>query len=326
MFALSNALPLPPSERRRVFCRLDVVTWILALCGYLLLCLVLAAGRLVWWTDTPWLGWALAAAVPLLCAALFIELTRRDPLVKFDWLSTATMLRFAVVALVLRLALAEQTYGAVGLLSAGGLNNDQLHVLFGCVSLAMLAGIVIAALTLRPTTLFWQVAIAALLVGGGALLDSHATNLTRAPQLYASQALIGLGTTLAIGPAMVYGFLQVLQKGADYLVSFVVMFSTTQNIGGLLGSALLGSYQTIAARQHAAALGEHVLLQDPQVVARLQAQGVAQFGGALQREAAVLGFNDSFQLVAWVALAAAVYMAARALWMQRVAAKAGVPA
>ncbi len=224
------------------------------------------------------------------------------------------MVRFALVAVVLRLALAEQTYGAVGLLSAGGLNNDQLHTLFAIVSVSMLFGIVVTVLTLHPQRLPWQVVGAALLIALAALLDSRATNLTRPPQLYLSQALLGMGTTLFIGPALLYGFLQVLQKGPDYLVSFVVMFSTTQNIGGLAGSALLGSYQTVAARNHVAALAEHVLTQDPQIVTRLQAQGATQFGAALQREAAVLGFNDTFLLVAAVALLAAAYLAVRVTW------------
>ncbi len=199
LLAASNALPMPPSERKRVLCKRDVVTYALALSGYLLLCLVLATGRLLWWTDTPWLGVALATSAPLLCAALVIELRRRDPLVKFDWLTTGTMVRFALVALVLRLALAEQTYGAVGLLSAGGLTNDQLHMLFGIVSLAMLAGIVVTVVTLNPARLPWQVVGAAVLIAAGALLDSHATSVTRPPQLYLSQALLGIGTTLFIG-------------------------------------------------------------------------------------------------------------------------------
>jgi hypothetical protein len=308
LLAASTALPLPPSERRRVLQPLDGVTYALALAGYLLLCLVLATGRVLWWTDTPWLGVALAAAVPLLCAAVLVELHRREPLLRFGWLGTRTMLRFAVVALLLRLALAEQTYGAVGLLSAGGLNNDQLHLLFGLVAGSMLLGIVAAALTLHPERLPWQVVVAALCIACGALLDSRATSLTRPPQLYLSQALLGFGTTLFMGPALLYGFLQVLQKGADYMVSMVVMFSTTQNIGGLLGSALMGSYQAIAAKEHAAALSEHLLAQDPQVLARLQAQGAAQLAAALNREAAVLGFNDTFLFIAVVALLAAAYV------------------
>jgi hypothetical protein len=321
-----RALPLPPSERKPSLRPLDGLTYALALGGYLLLCVVLATGRVLWWTDTPWLGIALAVAIPLLAAAVIIEARRREPLLQLGWLGTRTMLRFAAVALVVRLALAEQTYGAVGLLSAGGLNNDQLHALFGFVVVGMLAGMVVAALTLRPQRLPWQVACAALVIALAAFLDSHATNLTRAPQLYLSQALLGFGTTLFIGPALLYGILQVLQKGADYLVSFVVMFSTTQNVGGLLGSALLGSYQVIEAKYHGASLAEHVLAQDPQVVARLQTQSAAQLGAALNREAAVLGFNDAFLLVAGVALLAALYVVAVAVLTRIQRSRSGVHA
>jgi hypothetical protein len=130
---------------------------------------------------------------------------------------------------------------------------------------------------------------------------------------------------LFIGPALAYGFLRMLQRGPDHLVTFIVLFSTTQNIGGLAGSALLGSYQVIAARSHALALAEHALPADPQVAARLQAgaqglagaivdpssraaQGVGALSQALAREANVLAFNDVFRLVAALALLTALYV------------------
>ena len=52
------------------------------------------------------------------------------------------ILRFAAVALLVRMALAEQTYGSVGLLASSGLNNEQLRTLFLIVLGAMLLGIV----------------------------------------------------------------------------------------------------------------------------------------------------------------------------------------
>jgi DMSO reductase anchor subunit len=117
-----------------------------------------------------------------------------------------------------------------------------------------------------------------------------------------------------------------MQKGADYLISFIVMFGTTQNIGGLLGSALLGSYQVKAAHEHAVSIAGSVLLQDPQVASRMQEQGAVQLSAALAREAAVLGFNDSFRLVAAVALAAAVLVAVVAVIRRQLQARAGVAA
>lgn len=328
--ALILALPLPPSEKRATFAPRDYLTITLATAGMLLLCQVIGHGRTLWWSDTPWLGLALAAAIALLTAAFLNETGRRDPLVHFEWIGTWGILRFAAVALVLRLALAEQSYGAVGLLTLGGLNNDQLVTLFAVVAIAMLLGIVAAALTLSERRLPWQVLVAALIIAAGAWLDSDATTLTRPAQLIFSQALIGFGTTLFVGPALLYGFLHMIQRGGDHLVSFVVTFSITQNVGGLMGSALLGSIQTIWARNASNALAADMLASDPQVVARIggggaslasvlvdpaqrATQGAGLLGQAVAREAAVIAFNDTFRFVAILALATAAFIFANIL-------------
>ena len=39
-----------------------------------------------------------------------------------------------------------------------------------------------------------------------------------------------------------------LQLGQNYLISFLVLFAVSQNVGGLLGSAVLGSYQVMRTR------------------------------------------------------------------------------
>ncbi|WP_010162643.1 hypothetical protein [Sphingomonas sp. PAMC 26617] len=323
--ALILALPLPPSEKSRAFAPRDYVTIILATTGLLLFCQVIGQGRTLWWSDTPWLGGALATAIALLVAAFLNETGRRDPLVHFEWIGTWGILRFAAVALVMRLALAEQSYGAVGLLTLGGLNNDQLRTLFVVVVIAMLLGIVVAALTLSERRLPWQVLAAALIIAAGAWWDSNATTLTRPAQLILSQALIGFGTTLFVGPALLYGFLRMIQRGGDHLVSFVVTFSITQNVGGLMGSALLGSLQTVWARNASNALAADMLASDPQVAARISgggaalapvladpvqraAQGSGLLAQALAREAAVIAFNDTFRFVAMLALTTAAFI------------------
>jgi len=120
-------------------------------------------------------------------------------------------------------------------------------------------------------------------------------------------------------------------KGPNYFVSFVVLFSTTQNVGGLAGSALLGSYQTIQARAHAASLADHLLAGDPQVLQRIQsgsgavagviddpalrgAEGAALLGQKLTAEANILAYNDVFRLVAILALMTAAYLFYRIAW------------
>ena len=320
------ALPLPPSDRSPAFERMDFVTMALAIPAIALFCAVLGAGRYVWWTDTPWLGIALAVAIPLFVAALVVEHNRARPLLQTKWIGSRDILRFAIVALLVRLALAEQTYGSVGFLTSAGLTNDQLRILFACVLLAMAAGLATTLLTITPARIPYLIIAACLVIAFAAWLDSHSTNITRSPQLILSQSLIGYGTMLFIGPALAYGFLRMLERGPGHLVTFIVLFSTTQNVGGLAGSALLGSYQVMSTRAHALPLAERALPTDPIVAGRIQtgvqglsavitdpsartAQGAGALSQALLREANILAFNDIFRLVAALALLTALYVA-----------------
>ena len=190
----------------------------------------------------------------------------------------------------------------------------------------MAAGIVVAAVTLSEARLPYQVMLAATCLCAGALLDSHASNLTRPQQLYFSQALIGFGTTLFIGPAILYGFLHMMRIGADHLVTFVVVFSITQNVGALAGSALMGSYQIERVHVHSDDLAAQLVLDNPQVSARVAGSGaafgsavsdptlrgaesVALLGQQLGREATVLAFNDVFGLLAWLSGGTALFVA-----------------
>ena len=320
---LITLLPLPPTPRSRLFQPLDFVTVSLLLPAVLLICGVLNRGRLAWWTDTPWLGIDLAIAIPLLATAVAIEAMRERPLIQIGWIGTRDFLGFIAIALLMRLALAEQTYGAVGLLTAGNLDNDQLRTLFCWVIVSMLGGIVACVLTLSEKALPRQVIVASLAIAAGAWMDSHANDLTRPEQLYLSQSLIGFGTCLFIGPTMAHGILKVIRLGADYFVTLVVVFSMTQNIGGLVGSALLGSYQTVATRAHFQELAERMPAGDIQVANRVAGstralagtvadpglraqQGGAALAASMTREASVLAFNDVFRLVWRLALATAL--------------------
>lgn len=99
-----------------------------------------------------------------------------------------------------------------------------------------------------------------------------------------------------------------LQLGPNYLISFLILFNVTQNVGGLLGSSLLGTFQIARARAHAGALSENLIAADPIVAARLAQQGASGLYSAMQREATVLAFNDVFQLIAAIAFGTASYM------------------
>lgn len=309
------ALRLPPSEKFKVFDKLDFVTFALFAPGIALLCAVLGLGRIVWWTEAAWIGWALVGSIVLLSAAIWVEFNRATPLINLKWLAGPDIIRLALAIVGIRIVLSEQTSGAVGLLQQLGVGPDQMHGLFLLVLVATAAGSLTSAFTMNVEKLDKPIAIALALIAIGAFLDSNATVLTRPEQVYFSQALLAFASAFFIGPALMQGVVQVLQKGAQNLVSFIVVFGIGQNVGGLLGSALVGSLIVVREKFHSSQLSESINLGDPNVVLRLQ-----QLGGAYARvtgdpalravqgqtllqqqitqQANVLAYNDVFLLIA----------------------------
>lgn len=318
------ALRLPPSQRFKAYEPLDFLTFALFAPGIALLCAVLGLGRLVWWTEAAWIGWALIGSIALLSMAFLIEYYRKNPLINLHFLGGADIIRLILAILLVRAVLSEQTSGSVGFLQQMGVGLDQLHGLFWIILLAMIAGTAVSALTLNMAKLYKPIAIALGLIAIGAFMDSHATVLTRPTNLYLSQALLAFASALFIGPALMIGIVQVLSKSPKNIVSFIVVFSVIQNVGGLAGGALVGSVQVIREKFHSSNLAESITLGDPNVVLRLQ-----QLGGAYQRvqgdvalrtadgyqllsqqvsqQAQVLAYNDVFLLISIAAALGCVW-------------------
>lgn len=313
--AAAAAFPLPPGKLEKVFERTDLLTISLFLPGIALLCAALGLGRLLWWTDTSWIGWALAGALLLLTAAFLVEQRRSNPLLRTSWMGQWVIVRIALVAIFVRILLSEQSFGSIGLLSAVGMGIDQFETLYIIVSAASLAGLVLTMLIFRPQAPARPIQIACLLIAAGAFLDASATNLSRPSNLYLSQALIGFGALMFVGPAMVIGVSRTLLAGRENFISWLVLFGATQNLGGLIGNAAFGTFQTIRAKVHFAHLSDHVVATDPLIADRLagsarqigqlvtdpalqSAQGGLLLARQVGREANILAFNDIFFLIA----------------------------
>jgi hypothetical protein len=73
---------------------------------------------------------------------------------------------------------------------------------------------------------------------------------------------------------MLSGMSQVIAQPRN-LVSFTVIFGISQNLGGLAGSALIGSFQTWREKLHSSQLTEGLSLLDPLVAVRVQADRAA---------------------------------------------------
>ncbi|NJR78579.1 MFS transporter [Sphingomonas corticis] len=320
------AFRLPPTVRIRAFEKLDFVTFPLFAGAMALFAAVLGLGRIVWWTQAPWIGWALLAAIPMLVAALAIEHRRANPLLNTRWLASADIVRFAIVTIMARIVLSEQTYGAVGLLTVLGQTNDQLIVFFLIVFAATVAGVALSAITIDPARLTHPIMLAIGLVAIASFVDSHATSLTRAPQLYVTQALIAFSAAFFLGPALLFGMTRALAAGTGHIISFIALFGIVNSIGGLGGSALLGTYQVVREKANSAALVETIEPTNPLVQARLaagsagvgrvvgdpalaRAEGGALLSQAATREANILAYNDVFRLIALLSGLTFAYLA-----------------
>ena len=321
-----SLLRLPPTESKPAFEPLDFVTFVLFAVAIALLSAVLGQGRLVWWFEAAWIGWALVIAIPLFAAALVIEHGRANPLLNTRWLGSADIVRFAIVTLMARLVLSEQTYAAVGLLTVLGQNNDQFGTLFAIIFVASIAGVIASAVTLDVNRLTHPVMLAIGLVAVAAYVDSLSTSLTRPAQLYVTQAVIAFAGTFFLGPSLLFGMTRALKEGAGHIISFLALFGMVNAIGGLGGAALLGTYQTISEKAHSAAIVQAIDPTNPIVAARIAAGGGAvgrvvgdptlrnAEGGALlaqtaTREANVLAYDDTFRLVAILAGLTTAYLA-----------------
>jgi hypothetical protein len=311
-------LPLPPSERSKAFEPADFVTMALLFPGVGLLCAVLALGRTVWWTEAAWLGWASIGAIVLIGAGVLIEHRRANPLLNTQFLTQSAVLRICALAFLIRVVLAEQTFGNVGLLTSLGLGNEQYRTLYVIVSLASLAGLAVTVVAFRPATPARLIQLACLMVAIAAFMDSRTTNLIRPADLYLSQALVGFAALAFIGPTMVIGVARALLAGPQYFISWLVVFLATQNLGGLVGTAFWGTLQTVREKYHSHILIEQIRLTDPVDVTRLSdatqqlggvvtdpalraAQAAALLGRQATREANILAFNDIFLLIAFSA-------------------------
>ncbi|BEV00479.1 MFS transporter [Novosphingobium olei] len=318
------ALPLPPSERVKAFEKGDIISVLLLVPGMAMLIAVLSQGRIEWWTSRPWMGYALAGGLVMVTTAFVFEHFRKSPLINTRWLGTREMLRLMSIAAAVRILLSEQAFGSVGLLTAVGMTNEQMVGLNLIIIAASIAGLVTALVTLNPANVTRPITISLVLIAIGAFLDADATNLTRPENFYLSQALIGFASVLFLSQAMVIGLARTLLAGPRNFVSFIVLFSMSQSLGGLVGGALLGTFQTVREKMHSAEIVQGIVMTDPQVAARIaaggrlvartigdpvlrSAEGAAILSQQATREANILAFNDVFLLLGILAVCAVAW-------------------
>lgn len=318
---LVYALPLTSAPRVKVIAAMDLVSWLLIATGFGGLTVGFIMGSIHWWTDVAWLGWVLALSIVALTLAVVIELHRKAPLLDIRWLASPAMLHLTATLLIFRLVLSEQSAGAPRMFQVLGVTQDQLVPLFAMISVASVLGGLALIPFMKPERVPLFHIIALVLIAAGAFMDSHATMDTRPAQMMLSQAMIAFAGSFFLAPAMMRGLLSALARGPNYILSFVIVFLSTQSLGGAMGSGLFSTLINHRQALHLQVLREELTATDPQTAAEIaqrsmalapqiadaaqrQAQAVAQIAQDAGAQAYVMAYNDAYFLTFLLAAAA----------------------
>ena len=316
-FALINILELPPGNTEKVFEKLDFLSFAFFASGLAALAVFLVQGRIQWWT-TPWLSYPLIIAVVTISIALWIETHRKNPMLQVRWMRSRNIIAFTITGAVMRILLSEQNVGAAGLLANLGYGNDQLITFYAVILAASVLALVISIFRTNAMDLRRPVIFAVTLIAVGAWLDTD-ISLNSAPYMfYVSQFMIAFAAVYFMGPMVFEGMFRAIANGPAYIISFSVIFSISQTIGGLAGAAAIQAFTTIRTQMHYADMVSSFNLGNPALMAQVADAGrilstqitdanqanVAAMGQVLQsiqRQATVAAYADLFFLMATIA-------------------------
>ncbi|MFI0396422.1 MFS transporter [Paracoccus jiaweipingae] len=344
MLGLIYVLPLRPVPHAKVIAPLDLVSFGLISAGFAGLTVAAIQGPIHWWTDTAWVAIWLAGGIAALALAAMIELNRKVPLMDIRWLVSPAMLHLTGALFLFRLILSEQSAGAPRMFMVLGVGPGQMVPLFTVISVATVMGGLACIAWIAPRREVWFHLAALVLIAAGAWMDSQSTVDTRPQQFIISQAMIGCAGMLFMPPAMMAGLLSALARGPAYILSFVIIFISTQSLGGILGSGLFTSiinyrqafHMRVLAEQldagaarSGALIGQVAATLSPQISdpALRQAGAVTAIGRQVAQQAWVLAYNDAYFLTFLVAVAALAALLLHLLrdWLAQAVFRIGPP-
>jgi MFS transporter, DHA2 family, multidrug resistance protein len=288
------------------------------LLGLLALALFLGAGEIVL-EEGPRKGWLESSEIAMwlgifICGGVIFfwrAFTRDEPIVKLDAFSDRNFAVCSLLAFTVGIGL----YGSIYLqpLYLGqvrGYNSLQIGQVMFVTGVFMLVSAPFARQLINRLDPRLTVFVGVMLVGGSCILQAHLTSQSAFWDFFWPQAMRGCGliicfatlSTLALGTLSP----SKIQSGSG-------LFNLTRNLGGAIGLAILSTLTDYFNVFHRTQLGQAMNIGDPMFQeriaassARMSALGVtdpdkvalAQNIAMLNREAAVMSFNNLFIVVA----------------------------
>ena len=282
---------------------------------------VLDEGNVYDWFGSPFIVKLSLIAALALGGFVIVEFTRPDPLVNFRLLGRRNFGFGTMGNFLLGFAL----YGAAYLLpqylaNAQGYNSQQIGAVMAWTGLPQLVIIPLVPLLMRRID-------GRLLVGTGMVIFAVSCfmNLNMdadyaGPQLLLPNIVRAVGQAVVMAPLSSIALLGIAPQDAGNASG---IFNMMRNLGGAIGTAMLETFYTKREQYHSFIIGQHVSLLDPATRSRLAdlqhyflARGVTDpaeavhqamiaVGNAVQSQAVIMGYSDTFGLLGVVLLLAA---------------------
>lgn len=191
--------------------------------------------------------------------------------------------------------------------------------LFWIISAATMAGGITCCFVLTPKRVPLLHLVALALIALGASLDAQIGISVAPSDMYVSQAMIGFAAALFLPPAMAAGLISALQRGPQYILSFIIIFLSSQILGATIGSGLFRTLIATRTLVHGQWLTDQLMAGDALVSQRLsqiaatlstgindavtlKAQSAAQLGAVVSQQATIAAYQDAFHLMTLLAL------------------------
>lgn len=255
-FCVSLLIELPPSQIDKAFSFEDssIVFYALATA---ICCFIFSVGNIVWWHHS-YIAYGLCIAIVSFGIFFLIEFFKKRPFINLKFLTNIQLIEVALAAAFVRMCLAEQSTGATGLFkNVLGFSDYQLMDYYGILTLGALCGGIACIMIYHYERSHGMILFAAFLIPLGSFLSTKLSIDMLPSNLYLGQFLIAFASVFFIGPLMVNGILMGFARRAIHLITFVAIFTFSQGVFGLLGSAIIGYFVESRTAQYLQNLINH---------------------------------------------------------------------
>lgn len=238
-FCVSLLIELPPSQIDKAFSFEDssIVFYALATA---ICCFIFSVGNIVWWHHS-YIAYGLCIAIVSFGIFFLIEFFKKRPFINLKFLTNIQLIEVALAAAFVRMCLAEQSTGATGLFkNVSGFSDYQLMDYYGILTLGALCGGIACIMIYHYERSHGMILFVAFLIPLGSFLSTKLSIDMLPSNLYLGQFLIAFASVFFIGPLMVNGIILGYARRINHLVTFAAIFTFSQGVFGLLGSAIIG--------------------------------------------------------------------------------------